>query len=292
MQWPIGGPRDETCSTGPRDRGGRCFARLIRPPVPESEPPRDAGTFPTRPENHQIPMKKNPNIYLVLAAAAVLTAFLVGRCTSTDHTSYPTTTSVDSDPAKIWTCSMHLHIRLPKPGSCPICGMDLIPVVEDGDLDDEAGPILTLSEAARSRAAIETRTVERGFPVREVHLVGNVEMDETRIRTLTARFPARLERLYLDYTGVRVQRGDHLADVYSPELLSAQGELLSALRFSGSDQMLSDAARRKMKLWGFSDDQIDAIVERGSADRGSSRLGGDRVVSRAGNSTEIEHCWP
>jgi len=95
--------------------------------------------------------------------------------------------------------------------------------------------------------------------------VGSVEFDETRVRTLTARFPARLERLFLDYTGVAVGEGDHLALVYSPELLTAQSELLSSTRFVGGDRTLSDAARRKMVLWGFSEEQVSAILQRGVA---------------------------
>lgn len=211
---------------------------------------------------------KKTSYFLASTALAIVAAFLVGRCTADgpNPQSQPTAGVREAAAAELWTCSMHPQIRLPEPGACPICGMDLIPIDLGGSLTDEgSGSVLTLSEAARARAAIETSPVTRAFPVREVRLSGRVEMDETRVRTLTARFPARLDRLYLDYTGVPVRRGDHLAQVYSPELLTAQSELLSSIRFAEGDRLLSNAARRKMTLWGFSDQQIDAIVERGTA---------------------------
>lgn len=211
---------------------------------------------------------KKTSYFLASTALALVAAFLVGRCTADRPTPQLQSAAGPSETAaaEFWTCSMHPQIRLPEPGSCPICGMDLIPIDLGGAMTGEgSGPVLTLSEAARARAAIETSPVVRAFPVREVRLSGRVEMDETRVRTLTARFPARLDRLYLDYTGVPVRRGDHLAEVYSPELLTAQSELLSSVRFAGGDRLLSNAARRKMTLWGFSDQQIDAIVERGTA---------------------------
>lgn len=161
---------------------------------------------------------------------------------------------------------MHPQIRLPESGQCPICGMDLIPARSPGDdMDAGDGALLELSESERARAAVETAPVKRRFPRKNVRMVGMIELDETRVRTLTARFPARLERLYLDYTGVPVGEGDHLALVYSPELLTAQSELLSSARLAGGDRLLSDAARRKMILWGFSEDQVNAILERGVA---------------------------
>ena len=209
-------------------------------------------------------MTKKHILFPVAAFAVVAAAFLVGRWTSDPPAPHGQTGPVESAHAETWTCSMHPQIRLPEPGQCPICGMDLIPAHSSTDaLDMADGALLVLSEGERARAALETVPVERRFPFKDVRMVGMVEFDETRVRTLTARFPARLERLYLDYTGVPVREGDHLALVYSPELLTAQSELLSSTRFAGGDRLLSDAARRKMVLWGFSEDQVSAILERG-----------------------------
>jgi len=176
---------------------------------------------------------------------------------------------------QVWTCSMHPQIRQPKPGQCPLCGMDLIPV-EAGDTGAGVGAAeLTLSPSARRRAQIETAPVERRYATAEIRMVGKVTFDETRLATIAARVPGRLERLYVDYTGVPVRTGDHLVEIYSPELLSAQAELIQAARaaeqLAGSDlsamratgRQTVAAAREKLRLWGMTAEQIAAIEARG-----------------------------
>lgn len=160
-----------------------------------------------------------------------------------------------------YTCAMHPQIRQPEPGKCPICGMDLVPVDDAGA--DARGPTeVTLSEGARALARVETVAVGRAVPEAEVRLFGRVVADETRLRSITARYPGRIERLYVNYTGVQVQQGDHLARIYSPELLTAQAELLSARRFGDARALAS--AREKLALWGLSPRAIAAVEQRGT----------------------------
>ena len=158
-----------------------------------------------------------------------------------------------------WTCSMHPQVKAPKPGLCPICAMDLIPLSAMGGGDGERS--FSMSEAAKALAGITTVEVIREHPEAEVRLYGKVAYDETSMRTLAARFPARIDRLFVDYTGIRVEEGDHLAIVYSPELLSAQTELLTAKRFDNQDALA--AARDKLRLWGFSEKRISEIESSG-----------------------------
>ena len=164
-----------------------------------------------------------------------------------------------------WTCSMHPQIRQPKPGKCPLCFMDLVPVEESGS--EEAGPRrLKLSPAAIKLAEIQTAPVERRFAAREIPMVGKVEYDETRLKHITSRVPGRLQRLFVDYTGIAVKKGDHLVEYYSPELISAQQELIQALRASrkfGSGKANVTAARVKLKLWGLTPEQISEIEKQG-----------------------------
>ncbi|MCZ6900576.1 MAG: heavy metal-binding domain-containing protein, partial [Bacteroidetes bacterium] len=79
-----------------------------------------------------------------------------------------------------WTCSMHPQISLGKPGQCPICGMDLIPITT-GEEDDEGPTIITMSEAAMRIAEVETSVIEKIIPFKEVYLSGKVKADERRI---------------------------------------------------------------------------------------------------------------
>ncbi|MCK5331725.1 MAG: efflux RND transporter periplasmic adaptor subunit, partial [Candidatus Marinimicrobia bacterium] len=173
--------------------------------------------------------------------------------------------------AEWWTCSMHPQIKLPESGQCPICFMDLIPM--DSGTDDVGPRELKLSPGAIELAKIATGIVGRGLARSEVLLSGKVEYDETRVKTITAWVPGRLERLYVDYTGITVTDGDHLVDIYSPELYAAQEELIQALKSvnNGSQgfaataaQITLDAAREKMSLMGITGKQIAEIEKRGT----------------------------
>jgi Cu(I)/Ag(I) efflux system membrane fusion protein len=107
-------------------------------------------------------------------------------------------------------------------------------------------------------------------------MVGKVDFDETRLATITAWIPGRLDRLFVDYTGVPVRKGDHLVSLYSPSLLTAQEELLQALKAvenlnNSNITILRDstlatlkAAREKLRLWGLTETQIKEIEQRGT----------------------------
>jgi Cu(I)/Ag(I) efflux system membrane fusion protein len=186
-------------------------------------------------------------------------AFAPDRDSHADHTA-TSAVSAGGAKAEVWTCSMHPHIRQPGPGKCPICAMDLIPV-GSGDASPDDGPrTLVMSESARALADIQTTRVERRFPEVTVRLVGQLDYDETRLRSLTARFPARIDELFVNYTGVVVSKGEHLARIYSPELITAQRELLSA-HTADPDGSITRAVRAKLRLWDLLPEQVDAILE-------------------------------
>jgi Cu(I)/Ag(I) efflux system membrane fusion protein len=166
----------------------------------------------------------------------------------------------------MWTCSMHPQIRQPNPGDCPICGMDLIPVAKTSG----GMRTLTISPEARALMSIETAPVERRYVSHAIRMVGKVDYDETKLGYITAWVSGRLDRLYVDYTGVQVNQGDHMAYIYSEELYSAQQELIQALRFARERGRSSDiggvnlleAAREKLRLLGLRDEQIKEIEQR------------------------------
>ncbi len=181
-----------------------------------------------------------------------------------EHTGQVVSTAMeDASEPTIWTCSMHPQIRQPAPGNCPICDMELIPLEEEKQ-DTTAPRVMTMSESARALAEIETVSVVRAFPEMTLRLVGKLGYDETRVKSLTARFPARIDELYVNYTGVEVQPGEHLAKVYSPELLTAQQELLTAHRRDPSSS-ITRAVWEKLRLWGLLAEQIESILKNGKA---------------------------
>ncbi|MHC5082584.1 MAG: efflux RND transporter periplasmic adaptor subunit [Planctomycetota bacterium] len=177
-----------------------------------------------------------------------------------------------------WTCSMHPQFKLPKKGLCPICNMDLIPLEEDDTDTASSVRQLTVSENARKLMDIETAPVERKFVTATVRMVGKIDYDETKLASITAWVPGRLDRLFVDYTGVPVRKGDHMVYLYSPDLLSAQEELIQALigvnDIQNSDSALMrditqstvEAARDKLRLLGLTDAQVATIEKTGKAE--------------------------
>jgi Cu(I)/Ag(I) efflux system membrane fusion protein len=176
-----------------------------------------------------------------------------------------------------YACSMFCVPPMSKPGKCPVCGMEMVEVSAEDVGGRVARGTLTLSPTARKIAAIQVAPVERRFVSAEIRMVGKIEYDETRLRYITAWVPGRLDRLYVDYTGIPVNKGEHLVDLYSPELLSAQEELLQALRAVNDLEQSEvtairetalqtvDAVREKLRLWGLTSEQIAEIERRGTA---------------------------
>lgn len=205
-------------------------------------------------------MKRYLPILIALVVGLILGALLFPR-NGTDHHHEAAPAGQESTKSETWTCSMHPQVKAPKPGKCPICAMDLIPLSQLGA--NRGGREFAMSEAAKKLAGIQTVSVERKYPEAHIHLYGTVSYDETQQKTISARFPGRIERLFVDYTGIRVKKGDHLATIYSPELLTAQTELLTAKRFNNEDALR--ASRDKLRLWGFSAERIRQIEESGKA---------------------------
>jgi Cu(I)/Ag(I) efflux system membrane fusion protein len=202
---------------------------------------------------------------LIIAITILLLGFVAGLYLSPDSSESVSTTMDVVAPAKatIWTCSMHPLIQQPNSGDCPICGMDLIPLINDSGADD--GPrTLSMSDSSRALADIQTTLVQQEYPVAEVRLVGQLDYDETLEKSLTARFPARIDELFVNFTGIPVKAGEHLAKVYSPDLLLAQRELLTAYR-ADPDGSITGVAKEKLRLWDLLPVQIDEIIERNEA---------------------------
>ena len=165
----------------------------------------------------------------------------------------------------IWTCSMHPQIRMDEPGQCPICGMDLIPLDEaEGGEEEQTSPgEIVLTASAVKLADVQTSRVREGVPERTTYLLGKVMADERRIANLTARFGGRIEKLFVNFTGQKIRKGEKLASIYSPGLVAAQQELLEATKYKESNPAFYRSARIKLKLWDLTDAQINDLEEAG-----------------------------
>ena len=182
----------------------------------------------------------------------------------------PPPTGLSAEAGQIWTCSMHPQIRLPQSGQCPICAMDLIPANTQDEMADLGPRQLALSETAQQLAGLQVAAVAHRPVQVEARMVGKIAYDESRLKYITAWVPGRIDRLYVDYTGVVVHPGDHMVYLYSPDLLAAQQELLEALKaveapdggvLGPAVQATMAAARQKLQLWGLTPGQIAAIEQ-------------------------------
>ncbi|MFA6292913.1 MAG: efflux RND transporter periplasmic adaptor subunit [Victivallales bacterium] len=218
-------------------------------------------------------MKILKNIFIL---ALLIIAFWLGYKfkTSSGKISSAIPAETSDRQVKDWTCSMHPQIRQQKAGNCPICGMDLIPVnVTAGGKAGKAE--LKLSDEAVKLAEIETVPVQRKFVSAEIMMLGKIAFNESTISTINARMPGRIDRLFVNYTGIAVKKGEHIAEVYSPDLLLAQQELIQALNLLKTSKPGDEFAARtlnsvkeKYRLWGFSEEQVQEIINRGKvADR-------------------------
>ncbi|MDG1358282.1 MAG: efflux RND transporter periplasmic adaptor subunit [Akkermansiaceae bacterium] len=167
---------------------------------------------------------------------------------------------------EVWTCSMHPQIRQPNAGLCPICNMDLIELMDEGN--DGGLREITISQQAAALLDLRVSPVLRAPAQVSVKLFGKIDYDERTIVTTTARISGRLDRLYADFTGTTVSKGDAIAEIYSPELYVAQQELIQAVQSVNTSSSpavrniranLLAAAREKLRLLELTDQQITTI---------------------------------
>ncbi|MEE4155641.1 MAG: efflux RND transporter periplasmic adaptor subunit, partial [Erythrobacter sp.] len=212
-------------------------------------------------------MKKLNKTTLILALSTLVIGILIGWLTfgstntnainEDDH-------SIVKDTETIWTCSMHPQIRKDEPGDCPICGMDLIPL--ESDQNEELDPMaVSMSATAMQLAQVQTLTVGKGSVTKSIQLNGKVQADERLLHTQSSHVSGRIEELAVTFTGDVVSKGQIIARLYSPELVTAQEELLEAQKIATTQPALFNAAKEKLKKWKLTDKQIDQVLTSGQA---------------------------
>ena len=158
-----------------------------------------------------------------------------------------------------WTCGMHPSVNAEEPGKCPICNMDLVPVMRETETvpGEEKGIELTIGPDAARLARIRTAEVTRMMLVKKIRAPGELAYDETRSAVMSSRVSGWIERLHADYTGVEIGEGEPLAEIYSPELVTAQKEYLLA-----RGTALEKGAGEKLLLLGITPAQVDELERR------------------------------
>lgn len=211
-------------------------------------------------------MKTSDKKTIIIASATLLVGLLAGwlffggtrSISHDDHDQVKTEVTGET----VWTCSMHPQVRQNEPGDCPICGMDLIPLDDDQDADIDPDAI-SMSSTAMQLASISTAIVGEMNPVKLIRLNGKVQSDERLVYSQSSHIPGRIEKLLVNFTGEFVNKGQTIAYVYSPELVTAQEELLEVQKIAESQPQLFVAAKAKLKNWKLSDKQIEEILTSG-----------------------------
>jgi len=158
---------------------------------------------------------------------------------------------------EIYTCSMHPQIENIGEGDCPLCGMDLIP--KDNDASSIDKNAFKLSDDAIKMSNIETQVVEMDEAFKSIFLQGEIEVDESLVSMQSMHFSGRIEKLFVNYEGQKVNKGDLIAVVYSPELVTAQNEFLNSVKLKEKYPKLYNSAKQKLYSWKLSKRQVRKI---------------------------------
>lgn len=161
----------------------------------------------------------------------------------------------------VYTCPMHPEVTRDAPGSCPICGMDLQKKEETGkNMDTIRFDDLLKPTNEFVISTIPVTTMERKEENIELDVLGNVAYDTRQIGTITSRASGRIEKLYIRYRYQLVRKGQKVMDIYSPELATAQQNLLFLVRNDPGNTTLIQAAEQRLILLGLNKEQINQVV--------------------------------
>lgn len=161
-----------------------------------------------------------------------------------------------------------------EPGKSPM-GMELVPVYEEEGEEKEPASTIRIDPVTMQNMGVRLGRVERKRLVKHIRTVGNITYDETRIYMVNTKFSGWIEKLYVDFVGEKVKKGQPLFDIYSPELVTAQEEFLLALdQYRGFadvayptikevSRRLLEASRTRLHYWDLTDQQIKELEESG-----------------------------
>jgi Cu(I)/Ag(I) efflux system membrane fusion protein len=160
-----------------------------------------------------------------------------------------------------YTCSMHPEIIREQPGKCPVCGMDLVKKETDAEKVAE----VELESLLRPTnefvvSSIPVITIRKREEQIEIEALGNIAYDTRQVGSISARVSGRIEKLYVKYRYQEIRKGQHLLDIYSPELLTAQQNLLFLLKSDAENYIMIQAAKEKLLLLGMSNRQLENVI--------------------------------
>jgi Cu(I)/Ag(I) efflux system membrane fusion protein len=192
-------------------------------------------------------------VFLIIAVIGVGVYFLIIKQHGT----------MDSHGQKeVYTCSMHPQIRKNKPGNCPICGMELIKIeTHTQEMDSTLSENLLKPTDNFIVGDFQTTTAKDTSVSAEINLPGIVEYDPNASVNIAARVSGRIEKMYVHYKFQKVNKGQKLFDIYSPELLTEQQNYIYLMTNDAENESLIAASRQKLMLYGITDAQLKLLKE-------------------------------
>lgn len=180
-----------------------------------------------------------------------------------------------TEPAAHYTCPMHPSIVTDHPSNCPICGMKLVKVEgasprhpmeapsSHGEVDGLAS--VEVEPSRQQLIGLRTTSVDRGPLGGALRTVAKVAVDETKVRRVNVKVAGYVERAFIDFVGKPVRKGQPLFAMYSPDVLAAENEYLTASRAQATSLVAS--ARRKLELWDVPEVELQRLEKEGTAAR-------------------------
>lgn len=165
---------------------------------------------------------------------------------------------------ELYACPMHPEIIREQPGNCPICGMTLVKKEADAkkvtevDLESLLKPTNEFVVSTIPVTSIQKRQEQI-----EIEALGNIAYDTRQVGSISARVSGRIEKLYVKYRYQKIRKGQHILDIYSPELLTAQQNLLFLLKNDAANNAMIQASKEKLLLLGMSDQQLKNVIQSG-----------------------------
>lgn len=237
-------------------------------------------------------MKKNKKILLIgMGIFILITSVILISCKKGEEAAEETQLAAQKTTAEKeilhYTCGMHPSVKVSPEdyekgnNKCPICNMDLIPVYKEepkmameGEEHEEKEFEIKLSTRAQALARVKTEEIQFRSIFREINTVGDIDYDERRVAYVAAWVPGRIDKLFVDFTGMKVSKGSPLVWIYSPNLVTTQEEYLLAMetleKVEGSGnaetirgaESLVEASKKRLLLWGISEKQVEELEQR------------------------------
>ncbi|MBA4312213.1 MAG: efflux RND transporter periplasmic adaptor subunit [Chlorobiaceae bacterium] len=231
------------------DRPGKSPMGMERTPVYADETQPETSSQQTSEEKSYYTCPMHPSVVSDRPGACPVCGMNLVKRTEQEEKSY-------------YTCPMHPSVVSDRPGACPVCGMNLVKRTEQVEMSKEEHQSLgqvALSPTKQVLANVSTSTAMKMSLEKEIRAVGNIAYAEQNFRQISTRFPGRIEKLYLTYEGQQIKKDDPVADVYSPDAISAQQEYLLAKQSKSVD--LIQQSKEKLILWGFTESQVKELDE-------------------------------